>query len=330
MQPNSKDEISKDKETPEEGSEDFNPQLGDVDDDIIDLVDVFEEETAGSDEITPRQEGQTEVADEQDELTVGDLDLHDELAADEVDIGAPYEAPEDKEQYEPDLMETGESEMDDMFAQEESTSDTLVFEPDELDASDGQISDEALAELFSSHETEVAQLLQEDADTNGEPDTPVADESSTVDRGLPEELLDQFSVEPELVAEEPLSEEDLPAAEEDLPADLFTHLETESDTLASEALIVDESSATEEELPGDVYVDLGAESTEVSAEADVPVETEANEVITPAMAEELADLLSAHVEEVVTRLVAEQLPAIVERVVAEEIEKIKATLESGD
>ena len=45
-------------------------------------------------------------------------------------------------------------------------------------------------------------------------------------------------------------------------------------------------------------------------------------------AEELAALVSAQVEAVVTRLVEERLPAIVESAIAQEIEKIRTSLES--
>jgi hypothetical protein len=63
------------------------------------------------------------------------------------------------------------------------------------------------------------------------------------------------------------------------------------------------------------------ESEDISEEAAV-------EELSADTVEELAALVSAQVETVVTRLVDERLPSMVKDAISQEIEKIKAALES--
>jgi hypothetical protein len=138
-------------------------------------------------------------------------------------------------------------------------------------------------------------------------------------------------MEPEDATEEAVPVEESPVAEEELPEDLFADLEMEPEDATEEAVPVEEPvAAAEEEVPEELFADLESEIAGVAAGAAAPAEIEASEAIAPATAEELAALLSAQVEEVVTRLVGERLPSIVERAIAEEIEKIRANLESGE
>ncbi len=77
----------------------------------------------------------------------------------------------------------------------------------------------------------------------------------------------------------------------------------------------------EEEITEDV-------GTEVEAEPEDRGEEAAVEELSADAVEELATIVGAQVEAVVTRLVDERLPSMVKDAISQEIEKIKAALES--
>jgi hypothetical protein len=433
---NSNDQISKDKEMEGTGVEDTDLQLDDIDDDIIDLVDAVEEEDSSFDEEAPMHEAEAEATDDERVFPLEELDVDGEIRADEPGFNTPIETLEDDEEYEPEVLEGAEGEIEELVLAEDSSfdeeapiheaeaeatdeervfpleeldmdgeiradepgfntpietleddeeyepevlegaegkieegvleettiSDTPAVEIDELNATEDQLTDEALAELFSSHETEVAQLLQKATETRGETDETVAgeppategelpedlytelsmesehmteetitaEEQPVVEEELPEDLFADFETESEAAVEEAVSVEEMPATEEELPEDLFADFETESEAAVEEAVNMEEPSATAEEVPAELFTNLEAESKYEATEALDPAATEAGEAIVPPVAEELATLLSAQVEQVVTRLVTERLPTIVGRAIAEEIEKIKMTLKSEE
>ena len=359
---NSNDQISKDKETEGTGVEDIDLQLDDIDDDIIDLVDAVEEEDSGSDEEAPIHEAEAETTDEERIFPLEELDVDGEIRADEPGFNTPIETLEDDEEYEPQVLEGAEGEIEELVLEETTISDTPAVETDELDPTEDQLTDEALAELFSSHETEVAQLLQKATETRGETDETVAEEPPATEGELPEDLYTELSMESEGMTEETITVEEPPDVEEELPEDLFADFETESEDAVEEAVSVEEMPATEEELPEDLFADLETESEAAVEEAvsmeepsatveEVPDElftkleteseygaseaadpdvTEAGEAIAPPVVEELAALLSAQVEQMVTQLVTERLPTVVGRAIAEEIEKIKMDLKSEE
>ncbi len=121
------------------------------------------------------------------------------------------------------------------------------------------------------------------------------------------------------MSEEVAAEEAAPASEEELPEDLFADLEMDSGDVSEEVAAEEVAPAFEEDE--DV---AAAELVPDSEEEVVAVEA------IPDTSEEIAALVSAQVEEVVTRLVDERLPSIVERTIAQEIEKLKKILDSGE
>jgi hypothetical protein len=314
MNHNSDDRKPEDKEAQETGGEDFDLQLDDLDDEIIDLVDPVEGEDRASDDPS----ASNDEVDDENELALGDLDLEVELGEDESDLDATLESLEDEEKS----AAAVETEVEERSTAQEVTADTAAAAGDDALLEEDLVTDEALAELFASHESEVAQLLEE-ASGAGEEDTEVASAqpaTPVTEEDLSEDLFADLDTELGDVSEEPVSAEAGPVTEEDLPEDLFADLEAESVDVSEQA--VDEVSAmvAGEEATGDIDTDLEGESKDVSEEVA--------EELSPDAAEELAALFSAQVESVVTRLVEERLPAIVESAIAQEIEKIRTSLES--
>ncbi len=325
MQRNSNDKISNNKDTREAGAEDTDIQLDDHDDEIIELVDPIEEGDSGSIEAPLPQEAEGEVSEKEGEFSLEELESDVEAGVDEPDFSATIEPLEDGEEYEPEVLGDGGSRIEEILAEEEIIIDSPVAEADKSGVKANQITDEALAELFSSHETEVAEIFQEVTETRDETFDVAAEEQPVSDDELPDHLFAHLGPESEPVTEETHVAEAPSASEEELPEGLFDALEVELDNAADQAGGMEKPPAAEEEVPDELFVDLEEES---QAPVASPAEIEAGKVIAPAV-EELAALLSAQVEEVLTRLVEERLPSIVERTIADQIEKIRTTLESG-
>ena len=313
MSDNSNDRQSKDKETQETTEEDLDFHLDDFDDEIIDLVDPLEGEGGESDDSS----GHDEILDEDKDLSFEEFDVEMELGEDEPSLDLTKEPFEDEEGSRTDYSNESESELGESFHGEDETSEATAAETDEGISEDDLVTDEALAELFASHESEVAKLLEE---ATGSPvedkEAPSAGPVSISEEELPEDLFADLDMETEAVSEEG------DAAEEVLSDEVVTDFDKEIDSVIDETVAAASTLAGEEVVEDEVS-DFEEEIEEVS-QMDIPEE------IAPATAEELAALVSGQVEEVVTRLVEEQLPSIVERLVAQEIEKIKSSLESGE
>ncbi len=329
MKHDSNDQISTNKKTHETGDDDINLQLDDLDDEIIDLVDFLEDDDSDSEAAPPSQEAAVEATDEEQEFLLEDLDLDDERGADEPSPTAPIGPIENDEEYELEVGQGAESELEEMFTEEEAVSDTPPAESEEFGAREDQITDEALAELFSSHEMEVAEMFQEATEASSKTDETGGEELPAMEGEIPKDIFADLELESELVTEETPAAAEPAVAEEELPEDVFADLETDSEEAADEAVTVKEPIAAEEKVPDEILLDLEAEPEELIAVAASPDAIEAGKAVAPAAAEELAALLSAQVNEVVTRLVEERLPSMVERAIAEEIEKIRTALESG-
>ncbi len=361
MKHDSDDQITKIKETQETEVVDIDLQVDDIDGEIIDLLDSIEEDDSGPEEALPSEEAAAEATDEEQELLLEDLDLDDGLGPEEFSSDAPIEPIEDDQKYEPEVLEGAEGEPEETFTGEEAISGTPAAEAEESGARGDPISDEVLAELFSSHEMEVAEIFQEATESSSETDETGGGALPATEGESPKDMFADLGVESEVVTEEtsaaaepPVAKEELPedifadlevesegvpgqtsaaaeppVAEEELPEDVFADLETDSEDAAEEAVTLKKPVATEQKVPEEILVDLEAEPEEMIAVAASPAEIEAGEAVSPAAAEELAALLSAQVDEVVTRLVEERLPSMVERAIAEEIEKIRTALESG-
>jgi hypothetical protein len=174
MNHNADDPKSEDKETQETGGEDFDLQLDDLDDEIIDLVEPVEGEDPALDEPSSSQDD----VDDENELALGELDL-------EVKLGEEEPAAAD------------ETVVEETSTAQEGTANTAAAAGDDALLEEDPVTDEALAELFASHESEVAQLLEEASGTGQE--------------------------DPEAVSVQPAT----PVSEEDLSEDFFADLETE-------------------------------------------------------------------------------------------------------
>ena len=325
MQRNPNDEISKSKDSRETGAEDTDLQLDDRDDEIIELIDPIEEGDSESTEVPLSEEAEGEVSEEEPEFSLEELESDVEVSAEEPDFDATIEPLENGEEYEPEVLGDGESRIEEILAEEESIIDSPVAEGDKSGVKEDQITDEVLAELFSSHETEVAEIFQEVSETPDATYDVAAEEQPVSDEQLPDHLFANLGTEFEPSNEETNIAEPPLEPKEQLPEGLFTALEVKLDKEADQVAAMEKPTATEEEIPDELFVDLEKEQ---QAQVTSPAEIEAGEVIAPAV-EELAALISAQVEEVVTRLVEERLPLIVERTIADQIEKIRTTLESG-
>ncbi|MFA9612734.1 MAG: hypothetical protein ACERK9_02210, partial [Deltaproteobacteria bacterium] len=160
MDHNSDDRKFEDKEAQETGGEDFDLQLDDLDDDIIDLVDPVEGEDPASDDPSSSQDD----VDDENELSLGELDLEVGFGEDEPDLDTTLESLEGGEES----AAAAETVVEETSTAQEGTADTAAAAGDDALLEEDLVTDEALAELFASHENEVAQLLEEASGTGGD------------------------------------------------------------------------------------------------------------------------------------------------------------------
>ena len=319
MSNNSKNQDSEGKERQTSLEEDLDLQLDDFDDEIIDLVDPLEGEGAESDDSSVHDE----TWDDEDDLSFEDFDVEMELGEDDPSKGSMMEPLEDEEESKTDSWKEIENERGKPFGGEDETSKAAAGESDEGIKEDDPFSDEALAELFASHESEVAKLLEEATGCTVEDEkVPSAEAVSVSEEELPEDLFADLELEAEGIGEEGDTPEAPSAVGEEVSAEVVSDFERELDSVIDETVAAASALASEEEPQSEV-TDFEAETEKVS-------QMDIFEEIAPAAAEELATLVSVQVEEVVTRLVEQRLPAIVERLVAQEIEKIRSSLEPGE
>ncbi|MBW2070728.1 MAG: hypothetical protein JRI89_05670 [Deltaproteobacteria bacterium] len=266
---------------------DFDLQLDDIEDEIIDLVDVIDE---GDELAADSLLEEVPAADEEQPLfSLDDLDLDTELSDDFSSEEAVIEEVAQEEDSEVQLEIMGDQEIE-SHAEVQPTEvgdedrEASAGEESELEAED------ALAELFESEEMDVSTLLAEASDPTGAEEQQAA---GTIE-------------------------------EEGLPDEFFAELETEAAS-ADEASDARESSWANEEISEDFLADLEIEEPALEQTTE-PQELEA-ETTVAASSEELADLVKEQIEAVVTRVVEEKLPEVVQRIIREEIERLKATLE---
>jgi hypothetical protein len=163
---------------------------------------------------------------------------------------------------------------------EDETSEAAAGETAGEIAEDDLFSDEALAELFASHESEVAKLLEEAGGSPAEDErVPSAEAAPVSEEELPEDLFADLEREAEGVGELEESAEAAPVSEEELPEDLFADLEMETEGAGELEESAEAAPVSEEELPEDLFADLereaeGVGELEESAEATPVVEEE--------------------------------------------------------
>ena len=210
MENNSKKQGSEDRTTPETEGGDFDLQLDDLDDEVVDLVDSVEEDDAASDEPSYDEHD----SNYEEELSLEDLDL--ELEDDEPGLDSIIEILDDEEKSEAGALDGVEPA--ELSSEEEKATDTTSFDTGDLAAEEDLVTDEALAELFASQEFEVAQLIEESAGTGAEDGevTPVEQDHGS-EGDTPEDLYSDLAVEPEDAGEGLVSDELGPVSEEELP-----------------------------------------------------------------------------------------------------------------
>lgn len=346
MSHNSNDRESKDKERQEKSEEDLDSQLDDFDDEIIDLLDPLEGDGSESDDSSAH----AEILDEDRALLFEDFDLQMEVWEDEPSVGSNTEPFEDGEGKKTDSSNEMVSELGELLEGEGETGEGTV----QGMAEDDLFTDDDLAELFSSQETEVAKLLEEATGSPLDEEVSTAAVEPFSEEELPEDLFSDLEMEAEGGNEAGDAAQGAPFSEEELPEDLFADLEMKAEGGDEAGDAAEVAPAAEEELAAAPVADFAGEmdiviketvaGASVLAAEEKPEEmvgdlrAEPEEVdymgipeeIAQGAAEDLAALVSGKVEEVVTRLVEERLPAIVERLLAQEIEKIKSSLESGE
>jgi len=267
MSNNSKNQDSEGKERQTSMEEDLDLQLDDFDDEIIDLVDPLEGEGAESDDSSVHDE----TWDDEDDLSFEDFDVEMELGEDEPSKGSMMEPLEYEEESKTDSWKEIENERGKPFGGEDETSKAAAGESDEGIKEDDPFSDEALAELFASHESEVAKLLEEATGCTVEDEkVPSAEAVSVSEEELPEDLFADLEMEAEGIGEEGDASESASVSEEELPEDLFADLEMEAEEIGEEGDAPESASVSEEELPEDLFADLELEAEGIGEEGDTP------------------------------------------------------------
>ena len=267
MSNNSKNQDSEGKERQTSMEEDLDLQLDDFDDEIIDLVDPLEGEGAESDDSSVHDE----TWDDEDDLSFEDFDVEMELGEDDPSKGSMMEPLEDEEESKTDSWKEIENERGKPFGGEDETSKAAAGESDEGIKEDDPFSDEALAELFASHESEVAKLLEEATGCTVEDEkVPSAEAVSVSEEELPEDLFADLEMEAEEIGEEGDAPESASVSEEELPEDLFADLEMEAEEIGEEGDAPESASVSEEELPEDLFADLELEAEGIGEEGDTP------------------------------------------------------------
>jgi len=251
MSHNSNDREAKDKEKQETTEEDLDFNLDDFDEEIIDLIEPLEEEGAESDDSSADEE----ILDEDGDLSLEDFDVEMELGEDDPSSDSTLEPFEGQEGSRTDSA---------------NESEAAAGEREEGSAEGDIVTDEALAELFASHESEVAKLLQEAGVSPGEDEAvPAAQPTPASEEEVVEDLFADLEVEAEGVSEEGDISEPAPVSEEELPEDLFADLEMEAEGVSEESDISEPAPVSEEELPEDLFADLEMEAEGVSEEGDI-------------------------------------------------------------
>lgn len=305
MENNPKGEKPKNQESPEEAADDFDLDLDQIEEEIIDLVEVVDEEVADPGEMDAVEVDEPGAEADDEPFALEDFEIDAELEV-ESSGPEPVVAPLESADEQP-----GELEQQEDLTGGPSSADDMKDLQDLGEGFEDLEADRALAELFASDELDVSRLLdeaespvEEGAETSG------SETSGDFFSGL------QPAEAPDPAGEGQLSEDlfaDLegmePGADEEADAqgefseDLFSDLEMTGVDAAEEQLSEEPPSSPDE----------AGEQREAPATAEGP--------------EELAALIGKQVEAAVTRLVEERLPAIAERIIREEIEKLKAEMD---
>ena len=295
-------------------SDDVGLRLDDLEHEIIDLVEVVEE-GASSSGVAPAEE--LEAA---DGLVGDDLEFEGEVSR-EVEASMPQALEEEMREADEALGEA-EDEFESLLRAESTEPEAGLEDLSPVSDDFGkEETDRELADLFTSDELEVSNLLEDGSAEKDESPPPVKDEDSAPDEEFLEGLFDDLEVEEDgAEAVDASSEEAL--TKDEVSKDLLVELGLEPEVTAEAT--APPAPAPLEELPEDLFADLersrqGAPEVPEAAVAPLPVSTP--------NAEELAALVREQVEAVVNRLVEERLPAIAERILMEEIRKIKAAME---
>jgi hypothetical protein len=309
--------------TPESGRKSASDRpdlrLGDMEDEIIDLVDLAEEGATADD--AHASEDSRGV----DDLEVEDLELEREAAG---TIEAPPPGTSEEEMQEADEA-LGEA--------EEEFQSLLRDETDEAgdaieDVTEGakELEEESGAgeatDLLSAEDVDTSEIFGGGPAAGEEQRESLREAASVSDEKFFEGLFDDLEIDEEgakevsevlgeaPVVESPMEEE--PA--EDLLADLRLEGETEPETQSPEP------PGPVEELPEDLFADL---DTSERTSSEPPATAAAQFPVSGESAEELMALVRDQVEAVVTRVVEKRLPVIAERIIMEEIKKIKTAME---
>ena len=266
MSHHSNDQESKEKENQETSEEDLDFQLDDPEDEIIDLVDPVEGEGAVSDDWS----SDDEILEEDRELSFEDFDVEMELGEDDLSVDSENEPFEEEQVSKADSSDEMERELGEVFEGADDTSDAAAAEADDGIPEDDLVTDEALAELFASHESEVAKLLEEATGSPAEgEETPSAEPVSLSEEELPEDLFADLEMEAEVVGEEADAPEAVPVSEEELPEDLFADLGMEAEVVGEEADAPQLAAAVEDEVVTDFETELESAIDETVVDASV-------------------------------------------------------------
>jgi hypothetical protein len=233
MSQNSNDREPKDKEKQDTTEEDLDFQLDDFDEEIIDLIDPLEDEGAQSDDSSTHEE----TLDEDRDLSFEDFDVEMELEEDGLSLDSSKEPYEDEEAGKTDSSSSNEiaTGFGEAFEEGDETSKVAGGEKDEEVTQEDLVTDEALAELFASHEDEVAKLLEEATVSPVEDEkVPSAEPASLSEKKIDQDPFADLEIEAEGVSEEGETPEPVSVSEEELPEDLFADLDTEAEGVSEE------------------------------------------------------------------------------------------------
>jgi len=206
----------------------------------------------------------------------------------------------------------------------------------------------ALDELLATREVDASKVLEKTEEQKvAKNKDPGPAKVQTGEDQLPEDLFDDLDKDLELVLEG-VAAENQAAPEKNQAEDLLANLDEDLELERDAAKTEDQAGSDielEEDLLDDVKMDFAAETADDSATKEAAIEagiskdlfetTEQNIALdvkgesdadavtsTSSPDDELADLLSKKIEELVNRLVEERLAEIAERVIMEKINKI--------
>jgi hypothetical protein len=240
MKDDSKDKKAKGEEHLGSGPEDFDLDLDDIDEELIDLVDVVEGEDEALDD-EPYGEGRPAEDMEGEPFALDDLDLDIELAEESPGLDPVIEPIEERADAATEALAEAEGEIEEMLRGEETATEAVGEECGEV------ATDDVLAELFESDEMDVSKLLDEAGVPGPEVGEALTEEEEGIEEEFPDELFADLEAEEGPIGEEAEALEQASVAEE-IPDEFLVEVEKRTGVPAQKDEVSQLPAASVEEL----------------------------------------------------------------------------------